>query len=113
MKPIIKIPELNIEVETEFHQKDVGVNDIKVPEGWRLLTLNEWLICLNKHSDKFKDLNFKADEFVQQPIDKIKKDFPFCNVWLNSCDGGSDLNCGMWDFDWDHKVFGVRFCRDY
>jgi len=108
----LKIPELNIEVETEYYDKDIVIKDIKIPEGCRLLTLSEFLVCYNKYRSKFKDIN-ETDEVVQQPIDEIKDKYPYWNVWLRGLVGdnrfGIDGSGGLDDFN---RARGVRFCRD-
>ena len=108
----IKIKELNIEVEIEYHQKDVSPKDIIIPKGWRLLTLNEFFVCYNKYSDKFKDLNNKTDEYVLQPIENIKQKFPYCNLWFDSVDNGSNLYLGNRDLSYSNRALGVRFCKE-
>ena len=63
----IKIKELKIEVETEIHDKNKCLKDIKIPKGWRLLTMNKitWL-----HNSKYKKkLNLNDTwEFFEQPF---------------------------------------------
>ena len=106
----IKIKELNIEVETEYSQKDIKIKDIKIPNGWRLLTLPEWLELYNNHQKKFKDLNKDSDEIVQQPIESVKDKYPYWNVWWYDLDDGSVP--GNRSLYYDDGVRGVRFCRD-
>ena len=107
----IKIPELKIEVETEYHQKDIMAKEIVIPKGWRLLTFNEFLVCYNKYKNKFKDLD-KTDEFILQPIDDLKEKHPYCNVWFYSVSNGSVFGFRSRLLSYDDRAFGVRFCRD-
>ena len=107
----IKIPELKIEVETEYHQKDIIIKEIVIPKGWRLLTFNEFLVCYNKYKNKFKDLD-KTDEFILQPIDDLKEKHPYCNVWFVSVSNGSGFDFRVRGLDCGSRAFGVRFCRD-
>ena len=102
----IKIKELNIEVETEIHDKNKILSEIRIPKGWRLLTVNEiiWL-----HNSKYKkQLNLEDTwEFIKQPF-KINKDyvarFGAISVWAGlDC----DRNSGIRD-----DSLGVRFCKD-
>ena len=107
----IEIKELNIEVEREYNQKDLRIKDLTIPKGWRLLTLNEFLVCYNKYRKKFKDLD-KTDEVVQNPIDGNKKKRPYWNVWFVYLVDRSGLGGGR-GLDYDGRVRGVRFCRDF
>ena len=108
----IKIKELNIEVETEYSQKDIKIKNIKIPKGWRLLTLPEWIELYNNHQEKFKDLNKDSDEIVKQPIKDNEIKYPYWNVWLFGLDDGSVLGGNYRYLSCSYWVRGVRFCRD-
>ena len=97
-----------IEYETEDHDFNKKLSDIKIPEGWRLWTAEE-CIKLKNWNDKNKNkLNLKdCWFFIKQPFD-FNKDLVArfiagsgwvgLNCYRNSSNSNSDL--------------GVRFCRD-
>lgn len=84
-KELIKIPELNIEVEKKLHTKMDNVYKIVIPEGFRLLELSELIFIYNNYQDKFnwgKDKFF--DEITKQPIKDCN--YPYHNAWLRRLD---------------------------
>ena len=104
----IKIKELNIEVETKIQQKGESFNKIKIPKGWRLLTMEEIKFL---HNSKYKkDLNLVDTwEFIEQPFELNKKNdcvarFVAHSDWAGfGCDRGPGFR---------GSSLGVRFCRD-
>ena len=109
MVKTIKIKELNLEVETELHTEMYTINKIKIPKGWRLLTLAEWILIYNKYEDKI-NYGGNPDEIISQPIDNNKDKYPYWNLWFG--DFGWSVLYGDWDLSCDGRVRGVRFCRD-
>lgn len=106
---LIKIPELNIEVERNLHEDMQYVKYIKIPEGFRLLELSELLFIYNNYQNKFnwgKDEFF--DEITKQPIKNCK--FLHLNVWFDVCGSGFyGINRSL---VFNNAVRGVRFCRE-
>ena len=104
----LNIKELNIEVETNIQQKGKSFNEIKIPKGWRLLTMEEIKFL---HNSKYKeDLNLVDTwEFIEQPLELNKKNdyvagFNADSYWAN-------FVC-YWGPDDRFDSLGVRFCRD-
>lgn len=98
----IKIKKLKIEVEKELG-KEVLIENIKIPKGWRLLTLSEASYILE-------------NDILNLGLDKIE--------WITlkgkvaSLDSGRSVDGGwlhVGGSDWGGYIgfaFGVRFCRD-
>jgi hypothetical protein len=111
MNKTIKIKELNIEVETKLHTEMNRIDKIKIPKGWRLLTLSEWIFIYNKYKNNM-DYGGKPDEIVSQPIEENKDKYPYWNVWF----GGLGYRSELLGFDGGLgsglRVRGVRFCRE-
>lgn len=105
MNKPIKIPELKIEVETEIHDKGKCLKDIKIPDGWRLLRVEEIIFLYNNYK---KELNMKDTwEFFEQPF-KENKEY----VARFLADGGRVfLGCYGDPGDLDSSL-GVRFCKE-
>ena len=104
----IKIRELNIEVETEIHDKNKILSEIEIPKGWRLLTVNEitWLF----NSRYKKKLNLEDTwEFIEQPFKFNKKKDYVARFYADS--DGAYLGC-IGNPDGRDDSLGVRFCRD-
>jgi hypothetical protein len=96
----IKIPELNIEVETELRER-VSKSEIKIPKGWRLLTFSEASYILEKG---LLDLGIKEIEWITLK-EKVASLYSYMDVdWLRV--GGL-----IWDDNNGGVGFGVRFCR--
>ena len=101
----IKIKELKIEVETEIHDKGNMLKDIKIPKGWRLLTINEMVILSNNYS---KELNLEDTwEFIEQPFTKNKEYI----ARFGADSVGAGFYCGGCPAD-SGASLGVRFCKD-
>ena len=105
----IIIPELNIEVETEMHDKGKPLEQIKIPEGWRLLRINE-IVFLHNNPEYRKRLNIEETwEFIEQPFEYNKVRGYTTRFYVGSgrvdlyCDGSSQGSI---------PTLGVRFCRD-
>ncbi len=106
MKTII-IKELNIEVETKIHNKNKTLNEIKIPDGWRLLTVSEIIFLTNKYK---KELNLeKTWEFIEQPF-KINKEKNYVARFYAYSDVAYLF--AIWDSTYSDRALGVRFCRD-
>ena len=106
MKDIIKIHRLNIEVETEISQKGKSFGKLVIPNGWRLLKVNEIIYLYNNYAEK---LNMKETwEFIEQPFKENKSVARF--------DADSDravLDCNSSVApDCAYVSLGVRFCKD-
>ena len=103
-----------VEYETELHTDMNEISKIVIPEGWRLMTLAEFLNIYNNHFELFNwETDKYADEIVQQPIKDSEKEYPYWNVWLRGLVSGdrSELG-GDRDLYCSSRVRGVRFCRD-
>ena len=111
-KETIKIKELGLEIEKELHREVEIIKDIKIPKGWRLLTLSEFLEIWNNHRSEFNFGGDKFDEIIKQPLKDKIKDYPFYNVWLLRFDNWSELNGCNRNLYCDNWSRGVRFCRD-
>ena len=101
----IKIPELNIEIETEISQKGKSFGKLVIPNGWRLLKVNEIIYLYNNYAE---ELNMKNTwEFIEQPFKRNRSVARFL--------AGSDragLGCNNDGPDYAYGSLGVRFCRD-
>jgi len=111
-KETIKIKELGLEIEKELHKEMEMIKDIKIPKGWRLLTMSEFLEVWNNHRSKFDFNGDRFDEIIKQPLKDGIKDYPFYNVWLNRLDIRSGLLGNLGDLYYDDRSRGVRFCRE-
>ena len=105
----IKIKELKIEVETEIHDKNKCLEDIEIPEGWRLLRIDEIIFLFNNKKYN-KLLNLKDTwEFIEQPFELNKE-----NSLVGRFDAVSDWV--ILDCDCHPQVavasLGVRFCKE-
>ena len=108
----IKIKELGLEIEKELHREMEIIKDIKIPKGWRLLTMSEFLEVWNNHRSKFDFNGDRFDEIIKQPLKDGIKDYPFYNVWLGGLGNRSELNGYLGDLSYDSGSRGVRFCRE-
>jgi len=112
IKQIVKtiiVPELNIEVETEMHDKGKPLEQIKIPDGWRLLRINE-MVFLHNNPEYRKILNIEETwEFIEQPFEYNKVRGYTTRFYVGAgrvdlyCDGSSQGSI---------PTLGVRFCRD-
>ena len=107
---LIKIKELGIEVQDGYDQRNIKLQDIKIPKGMRLLTLSELLHIYNKYQKKFKNLEI-IDEAIQNPIDKYREERPAWTLWFYGLDGRSGLG-GYDRLYYILSVRGVRFCKE-
>lgn len=83
----IKIPELKIEVETEVHDKGKKLPDIKIPNEWRLLTMQEMIFLYNNYE---KELNLTDTwEFIEQPFKKFMDKY----TRFDASSGCAYVNC--------------------
>jgi hypothetical protein len=103
----------NVEYETELHTDMNYISKIKIPKGWRLLTITELLNLWNNYRNYF-DFGKKdgVDEFIQQIFKDLKKKYPVANLWFNAPQYRSYLYCGNRSLYYDDYALGVRFCRD-
>ena len=125
----IKLKSGTIEVEKSLHTEMNSTAKIKIPSGYRLLTLAEFIEIWNYHKE---ELNYgdgeMPDEVVQQPIIENEKKYPYWNVWFRSRDCGQECKSaivllytsmgvgsvlydddrGLYD---DDRVRGVRFVK--
>jgi len=106
---IIEINGKKVEIQNEVSKERVIFQDIKIPKGWRLMTLQEGAYCYDNHEEmKIGYYN----EWIKHYSKKMKKQ-GFC----------ASLG-GDWDFDRRLRVdgsrggdggglgFRVRFARD-
>ena len=108
-RPTIIISELNIQVETEIHDKGKPLEQIEIPEGWRLLKINE--ITFIHNNEKYrKQLNMEDTwEFIEQPFDFNKVRGFTTRFYVGA--GRVDLYCDC-TAQGSIPTLGVRFCRD-
>ena len=94
----------NIEYETETHDFNKTLSEIKIPKGWRLWTAEECIKLFNSHE---KELNLTdCWFFIKQPFNKFN--------YVARFDADSDrasLSCSRYPSDRDDSL-GVRFCRE-
>ena len=103
------IPELNIELEIEIHDKGKPLDQIKIPEGWRLLTVSEAIFLHNSLKYR-KLLNMEETwEFLEQPFELNKQKGFITKFYVGS--GRVDLYCDG-SPQGSVPTLGVRFCRD-
>jgi len=103
----IKIKELGIEVESEYHFKDIILKDIKEPKGWRVLNTNEFFWLINSRYAKELGM-MDTYEAVKHPYKKCKQ--KYWALWFRSVDGRSGLfGNGL---VYAYSVRGVRFCKE-
>ena len=110
----IKIPELKIEVEKDLHYDMNTTSKIKIPKGCRLLEVGEFFFIYNNYQNSFifgKDEKERVDEFLNQPINSKKENYPFVNCWFGRPVGASDVGLGCRNLGNGDRAFGVRFCR--
>jgi hypothetical protein len=96
-----KIPELNLEVETEL-RKRVKKSEIKIPKGWRLLTFSEASYILEKNILK---LGLEKIEWItlKDKVASLDSDMYGDRLNVNGYSWSDlDIGCG----------FGVRFCKE-
>lgn len=106
----MKIKELNIEIETEIHEKGKTFAEAikSCPKGFRIPTYAElqWL----RNSKYCKELGLLDTwEFVRQD-DKISKKNNYV-AWFNADSDGAYLSCDG-DPGSSDSSFGVRFVRN-
>ena len=105
----IKIKELKIEVETEIHDKNKCLKDIEIPEGWRLLRIDEIIFLFNNKKYN-KLLNLKDTwEFIEQPFELNKENSLVGRFCADSVRVGLYC-CGHPRFA--DASLGVRFCKE-
>ena len=102
----------NLEIEQSLHTEMNKINLIKIPEGWRLLTFDEFMNIWNNHKDKFDFHGEGFDEIAKQPLKSVENKYPYWNVWLARLDHDSYVNGNSRDLDCNYTVRGVRFCRE-
>lgn len=103
------IKELNIEVESTIHSKGEKIQNIKIPDGWRLLKFNE-IIFLHNNDEYRKQLNLDNTwEYIEQPLEfnKLKEQA----VAFYSSPYGANFYCNRNPNDAIPSL-GVRFCRN-
>lgn len=95
-----------VEYETETHDFNKTLSEIKIPKGWRLWTTEECIKLLNLHE---KVLNLTGCWFfIEQPFNKFKNTY-VARVGANS--GRAYLFCYRYPA-FRYGALGVRFCRD-
>ena len=105
----IAVPELDLEVELEIHDKGKPLDQIKIPDGWRLLTVNE-VIFLHNSMEYRKLLNMEETwEFLEQPFVLNRQKGFITKFYVGS--GRVDLYCDG-SPQGSVPTMGVRFCRN-
>ena len=96
-----------IEYETETHDFNKKLSEIKILRGWRLWTAEE---CIKLHNSKYKyELNLKdCWFFIEQPFNLNKKNNYVAGFVAYSY--RADLDC-YWNPGGSDSSLGVRFCR--
>jgi len=108
----VKIPELNIEVEKDVHDKNKSWNDLELNSREKELLTAEQAIWLS-NSKYAKELKLDGssnqdDFFIQQPFKLNRKNGLVARLDANS--GRAYLACLRLPED-SASSFGVRFCR--
>lgn len=106
----IKIKEINLEVETEIHDKGKEINEIKIPKGWRLLASNEiFELYFSKYRKKLHlDNTWEFVAYKNKIMKKIMKKIIILRFYASSDRAG--LYCYRYPED-SYPSLGVRFCR--
>ena len=97
----------NVEYETETHDFNNPLAEIKIPEGWRLWTAEE---CIKLHNNKeWRDILNLNDcwFFIKQPFDLNH----YLVARFVAISDGAGLYC-VWDPTYRGVRLGVRFCKD-
>ena len=109
----IKLSTGTIEVEKNLHTDMKSFKDIEIPQGFRLLTLGEFIELINEHYTTFWG-NDGFDEWIAQPLIINKAKYPFKNIWGSAVDVGDDrlrFDGDSWSDDSGFHAFGVRFVK--
>lgn len=108
---MVEIPELNIAVEKERHSFGVTFENLKIPEGMRLMTLNEavWL-CNSKYAEELGLCNTGKwwGEYIEQPFEKNIGKYTALLAWGF---GNFSIVVGGY-LDDSSAARGVRFVKD-
>ena len=108
----LDIPELNISVEIEIHDKDKSWDDLDLSKKEdQLLTVEQCIWLANsKYAKELKmdGSSSKDDFFIQQPFNLNKKNGRVAGFFADS--GDADLNCDV-DSSYSLSYLGVRFLR--
>ncbi len=108
----LDIPELNISVEIEVHDKDKSWDDLNLSEKEdQLLNVEQCIWLANsKYAKELKmdGSSSKDDFFIQQPFNLNKKKGYVAGFYSYSGDAG--LGCG-WYSSYSDSDLGVRFLR--
>ena len=108
----LDIPELNISVEIEVHDKNKSWDELNLSEKEDQLLTAEQCIWL-ANSKYVKQLKMdgssrKDDFFIKQPFDLSRKNNYV--AWFYAYSGYADLGCCGDSVD-SSSYLGVRFCR--
>lgn len=97
----------NVEYETETHDFNKTLSEIKIPKGWRLWKASDFEKFTK---EDFEILNLKDSWFfIKQPFKfNKKKDYV---AWFVAGSVGAVLSCVGVPADRDAGL-GVRFCRE-
>lgn len=109
----IKLSTGTIEVEKKLHTNMKYAKDIKIPDGFRLLELNEFIELINNHYETFWSKE-EFDEWIAQPLKVNKVKYPFKNIYGSAVDEDDNRSRFLgyyWDDNCVSYAFGVRFCR--
>ena len=108
----LDIPELNISVEIEVHDRDKSWDELKLSEREKDLLNYEQCIWLanSKYAKTLKmdGSSDKDDFFIQQPFNLSRKNGYVACFYAGS--GCADLDCGWYSSDTSSNL-GVRFLR--
>jgi hypothetical protein len=96
----------NVEYETETHDFNKTLSEIKIPKGWRLWTVEECKKLFNSHE---KRLNLSdCWFFIKQPFNKFEGKY-VARFFADS--GWARLDC-YGGPACSNALLGVRFCKD-
>lgn len=103
----LKIKELKLEV-TKVLQKNTAFEDIVIPEGWDIPTIQQCIDLVNNKEfcDFTQCLDGKNDFFIKQPF-KVNKDF-IARFYADS--DRVSLDC-YWNRDDSYAQLGVLLVR--
>ncbi len=109
----LDIPELDISVEIEIHNKNKSWDELNLGEREKeLLTYDQCVFLANnpKYAKTLKMDGSSSDDdfFIQQPFDLNRKNGGVARFYVDS--GDANLYC-RYDSGFSYSTLGVRYCR--
>lgn len=98
------IKELNIECESKISEESYRFKDVKIPNGWRLLRVEEAIWLANNKPEIFE----KDIIWIEQPLDKNKGKY---SAWFD-CESDDFVVVGECNLNSNDAPSRVLLCRD-